>query len=374
MIRVSVVSKNDIGKYIIKCCLFVLALFLIMHVYKNSSIYFTNKEISTKQGISYLEEEITAMGENKPNNYVQIDSNEIISSELRMSMAVSSRNNKIVEKQLDEGSVQDESKTVSNDTVDMYDVSEDVSTEIVPSAYKDNYNCEIESVKIKNETSYNLESCGISSDIMLNNKNVLIYHTHTCECYTPTEQNQYEPSGNFRTTDLNYSVAKVGDIFGEYLTSFGFNVIHDKTFHDYPTYSGSYGRSLTTVSNLLQDNKNIDVLFDIHRDAIADESYAPKVKIGDEYAARIMFVIGTDGSGLDHPNWKNNLSYAIKVQKKADEMYPGLFKPIIVRNSRYNQNLGNCATIIEVGSTGNTLEECEVSVKYLAKVLEKIVS
>lgn len=35
----------------------------------------------------------------------------------------------------------------------------------------------------------------------------------------------------------------------------------------------------------------------------------------------------------------------------------GLFRPIIVRNSRYNQNLGDSACIIEVGATGNTLEE-----------------
>ena len=35
-----------------------------------------------------------------------------------------------------------------------------------------------------------------------------------------------------------------------------------------------------------------------------------------------MFVVGTNGSGLYHPNWQQNLSYAIKVQQKANEMYP----------------------------------------------------
>ena len=106
---------------------------------------------------------------------------------------------------------------------------------------------------------------------------------------------------------------------------------------------------------------------------MSDETYAPKVKIGDEYAAQIMFVIGTDGSGLEHNNWRKNLEFAIKVQKIGNEMYPGLFKPIIVRNARYNQHLSSAATIIEFGATGNTLEECEISAKYLAKVLEKAV-
>ena len=85
-----------------------------------------------------------------------------------------------------------------------------------------------------------------------------------------------------------------------------------------------------------------------------------------------MFVIGTDGSGLAHDNWKKNLQYAIKVQSIADELYPGLFRPIIVRNSRYNQHVTKAATIIEVGATGNTMDQCMVSMKYLAKVISEV--
>ena len=126
-----------------------------------------------------------------------------------------------------------------------------------------------------------------------------------------------------------------------------------------------------TLKNILANN-NADVILDIHRDAIADYSYAPTVKIGDEYAAQLMFVIGTDGGGLDHPNWQQNLKFAIKIQEKANELYPGLFKPIILRNSRYNQHLGKAASIIEVGATGNTMEQCLTSMKYLAKVISEV--
>ena len=84
-----------------------------------------------------------------------------------------------------------------------------------------------------------------------------------------------------------------------------------------------------------------------------------------------MFVIGTNGGGLYHPNWQSNLKFAIDIQQKANEMYPGLFKTMIVRNSRYNQHLGKAACIIEVGATGNTLEQCLTSMKYLAKVLDE---
>ena len=87
--------------------------------------------------------------------------------------------------------------------------------------------------------------------------------------------------------------------------------------HDYPAYTGSYNRSLATVSNLVKDN-NAELIIDLHRDALGNNSaYAPRVKIGEEVAAQLMFVIGTDGGGLEHPNWKNNLKLAIKIQKKS---------------------------------------------------------
>ena len=105
----------------------------------------------------------------------------------------------------------------------------------------------------------------------------------------------------------------------------------------------------------------------------SNANYAPSVKIGDETAAQLMFVIGTDGGGLQHLNWQQNLKFAVKVQQKANEMYPGLFRPIIVRNSRYNQHLAKAATIIEVGATGNTLEHCLTSFMYLSKVISEVV-
>lgn len=104
----------------------------------------------------------------------------------------------------------------------------------------------------------------------------------------------------------------------------------------------------------------------------SDSNYAPSVKIGDEVAAQMMFVIGTDGGGLQHLNWQQNLKFAIKIQEKANELYPGLFKPIILRESGYNQQVSKAASLIEVGATGNTLDQCLVSMKYLAKVLNEV--
>lgn len=232
---------------------------------------------------------------------------------------------------------------------------------------------EYTTVKIKNETDYELTEDILNPDINLNSKDILIFHTHTCESYTASENYNYVPTGNYRTTDLNYSVVKVGDELENRLKGYGFNVLHDKSYHDYPAYSGSYGRSLQTVQNILNNNQNTEIVFDIHRDAIGSgDTYGPKVKIGEDYAAQLLFVIGTNAGGLEHENWKENLKFAIKVQQKANEMYPGLFKPILLTNSRYNQHVSKAANILEVGATGNTLDEALISMKYLAKVLSEV--
>ena len=248
-----------------------------------------------------------------------------------------------------------------------------LTTEVIPNSVPNKYTNTYNGVQIKNESGLEINENNLNFDLSFNKKDILIFHTHTCESYTSSEKYNYEQTGSFRTTDLNFSVARVGDELTSQLNSYGFNVSHDKTYHDYPAYSGSYARSLTTVQNILNSGSKADVVIDIHRDAIADSSYAPKVKIGEEYASQLMFVIGTNGSGLEHPNWIQNLKFAIMVQQKANEMYPGLFKPIIVRSSRYNQHLTKCSSIIEVGATGNTLDEANTSMKYLAKVLSEVI-
>lgn len=250
---------------------------------------------------------------------------------------------------------------------------DNLKTEVIENNVPNKYTNEYLGVEIKNGTNYTLTDDILNpNSLEINTNDIIIFHTHTCESYTPSDTYQYEASGTFRTINLERSVVKVGSELTTYMLSYGYNVFHDSTYHDYPSYSGSYGRSMATVENMLTTHPNTDVIIDIHRDAIGDTSYAPSVKIGDEIVSQLMFVIGTDGGGLEHPNWQNNLKFAIMVQSKANELYPGLFKPIVLRNSRYNQQLGNGACIIEVGATGNTLEQSLLSMKYLSKVLNEV--
>lgn len=270
-----------------------------------------------------------------------------------------------------------ESNNENNNSPDEIELAKtNVTTqEVTENNIKPSYTDSIDGIEVKNQSDYEVTSELINSQFNLSNKkDIIIFHTHTCESYTQTENFSYTPSGNFRTTDLNYSVARVGDELDKQLTAYGYNIIHDTTYHDYPAYTGSYDRSLKTVETILNNNPGTEVVIDLHRDAVGSSAeYGPSVMIGDEKAAQLMLVIGTDGGGLYHPNWRENFKLAVAIQRKANEMYPGLFRPIILRNSRYNQHLSNGAMIIEVGATGNTMEECIISMKYLAKVMSEVV-
>ena len=248
-----------------------------------------------------------------------------------------------------------------------------LKTEVLDSNVSPRYSQEYYGVKIRNETDYKLTNEVLDpTSLEINTSNIIIYQTHSCESYTSSEKYQYKQTGNFRTTDKKFSVIRVGKELTNQLKSYGYNVIHDENYHDYPSYTGSYTNSLNTVTKLLEENKDTDIVIDVHRDAVGDNTYAPTVKIGDEYAAQIMFVVGGNGSSIPHPEWQQNLKFAIKVQQKANELYPGLFRPIILRESGYNQQVSKAASLIEVGATGNTLDQCLVSMKYLAKVLDEV--
>ena len=200
---------------------------------------------------------------------------------------------------------------------------ENVKTEVVSNNVNPRYNYDYNGIKIYNSTKYKLTNEMLDiSNFSVNKDKILIYHTHTCESYTPTEKYNYQQTGNFRTTDLNFSVVRVGEELKKQLESYNIKVIQNKTYHDYPSYNGSYSRSLTTANNMLNENKDADIVIDLHRDAIADSSYAPKVKIGDEYVSQMMFVIGTDIANSANSHWNENLKFAVKVQQKANEMYP----------------------------------------------------
>ena len=387
MINLTVLNIKDVIKSLVKfiaIIIFVIICTRLFNLMKDINIKeMINNKFKTIEGKTYLEviNDNISILKGKVNQNINIDENNnneksslsifnffdnILNKEISLFAYVDNISNQKSESNLNENKKNEDEIKYAN--------SKDAKTEVIEeNNKKETYNKIYNGVKIKNESKYKLTEEDLKPDIDFKNKeDIVIYHTHTCESYTKTEKYTYKSSGNFRTIDLNYSVARVGEELKKYLDKYGFNVIHNKTYHDYPKYNGSYTRSLETIEKILKTSK-ASLVIDLHRDALGSNSkYAPSVKINGEEAAQLMFVIGTDGGGLKHDKWKKNLKLAIKIQEKANEMYPGLFKPIIVRNSRYNQHVSEGACIIEVGATGNTLEQCLVSMKYLSSVIFEV--
>ena len=374
MINLAVVELKDIVKYLIKITIVIV---IAVGLTKYFSSFKTKLNIDKNSLLSCLDTVIPSIKNVNKKDEVQASSKNI--EPLKMALGVelgmmdSTEKNDNVTQGNDEKNDSNQ-QLVNNESTNqnLEEPKTNVNTEVIESNVPEKYTSEYNGVKIRNETdNIKLTEEMMKPDVNVNMKNILIYHTHASESYTSSDKYKYTVTGNFRTTDTNYNVVRVGTELTKYMEHYGYKVIHDTTIYD-KSYSESYDRSLKGVASLLEKNSDTDILFDIHRDAIADSSYAPTVKIGEEEAAQLMFVIGSNGGGSKHDNWNQNLKLAIKIQEKANELYPGLFKPIVLRDSRYNQQLAKGASIIEVGATGNTMEQTLNSMKYLSKVLSEV--
>ena len=207
---------------------------------------------------------------------------------------------------------------------------------------------------------------------------VLILHSHGNEAYTPSGSDRYEESDPYRTTDCNYNVVRVGEEMARVLREQGFEVLHDTTLYDHPSYNEAYDRSLAAAKRWLDQYPSIQVVLDVHRDALAAEDgtiYKAVSAEGGEQAAQVMLVVGTDGTGK-HPLWQENLTFAMRVQQQLLDDHQTLARPMVLRASRFNQHLSVGSVLVEVGTHGNTLQEALLGARLFAqstaKVLEKL--
>ena len=200
---------------------------------------------------------------------------------------------------------------------------------------------------------------GLSLSLPSDGPQVLIFHTHSSEAYTPDGQDRYEASDPYRTEDKTKNVIRVGDALAAALEAHGLTVLHDREIYDYPSYTGSYGRSGAAVERYLAEYPTIRVVIDLHRDALGSGGtvYKTQATANGRSSAQVMLLAGTGENGLWHPNWRENLKLAMYLQDAADAVFPSLMRPIALVSERYNQQLCPGMLIAEVGSTGNTLRE-----------------
>lgn len=181
---------------------------------------------------------------------------------------------------------------------------------------------------------------------------VLILHTHGTEAYYPLS----------RSTSKTENIVAIGSLMADILNARGVSTIHCDIMHDEESYLNSYNRSKETILKYLEEYPSIQYIFDVHRDAVVDaegETIKAVTTIDGTGVAQVMFVVGSDYKGGDHPNWQDNLNIAVKLQNLLNSEYKNLARPINIRNATFNAQYATGSLLLEIGTSGNTLTEAK---------------
>ncbi len=197
----------------------------------------------------------------------------------------------------------------------------------------------------------------------------MIYHTHSLEGYKDS-----------KAGDLNESVVGLGDYLTEILTErYGLRVMHDRGTYD-SDRDRAYGVAGPALEKILEENPSIEVVIDLHRDGVAEDTYL-LTEVNDTVMAPLMFFNGlsyTNKNGkldsLKNPNLQTNLAFSLQMELLASEYYPGLSRGIYLKGLRYNLHYCPKSLLVEVGAQTNTLQEAMNTMPPLADILNRVLS
>lgn len=218
-----------------------------------------------------------------------------------------------------------------------------------------------------------------NSDLKIKDKSkptILVYHSHTTEAYSLLDLGFYMKSDS-RSKNTEKNMVRVGDELVKYLEKAGFTVIHDREIHD-TDYNSSYDSSRESIEKYLEEYPSIEVTIDVHRD---DITYSDKTKvkptavINGKKAARMMIISGCEYNRVKNfPDWEYNLRFDLQVQNKVNQLYPGLMRPILFSERKYNMYETHNSFLLEIGTDANTLDEACYSARLFGKALGELIN
>ncbi len=197
---------------------------------------------------------------------------------------------------------------------------------------------------------------------------ILIYHTHSQECYIDSTEG-----------DAGTSVIAVGEYLTQILTEkYGFRVLHHTGEYDVGDRDHAYSNAAPALAQLMEDYPSIQVVIDLHRDSV-NESAHLITEINGKPTAKIMFFNGlcrTTAKGaltnLPNPYLEDNLALSFQLQLAAAEYYPDFTRPIYLKGYRYNMQYCPKSILVEVGAQNNTFEEAKNAMEPLADILDRV--
>lgn len=197
---------------------------------------------------------------------------------------------------------------------------------------------------------------------------ILIYHTHSQEAFADSVPG-----------DESTTIVGMGSYLTKLLQQQGFLVLHHKEVFDMKNgeidRNKAYTRAEPVISKILEENPDIQIVIDLHRDGVGDNVHLVK-EIEGKPTAQIMFFNGMSYSAkngaieyLPNPYIENNLALTLQMKLASDQLEPGFARKIYLKSLRFNLHLHPGAMLIEAGAQTNTVEEMRNAMEVLARVL-----
>lgn len=353
-VNINTFDSIEIKKYEILMVLF-LSIFIVLN---SSELVYLGSNISHIDNIDISKEEIVSLNAlANVNNYIfskveeKQETEEVITDEeLAMDQMVENYTDIMAFNNVSKEDIQVISENNNYQKLNVCGV--DITN------YSTNRNIDFEKILNSNDKFFSKAS-----------DDILLYTTHTSESYANSEGYKFDYTSPRRTTDGQYNMLSIASTFASNLNNKGINTICSLTPHDYGEYNSAYSNSRRTVETLVYANPNASILIDVHRDAIEDLDFAPKTELRGYKVASLMLVMGIGYDDGYNPYYEQNLKLALEIQILANKIYPGLFRPMIIRNSIYNQDIKESSFLVEVGASGNTIEEAKLATRCLANLL-----
>lgn len=235
----------------------------------------------------------------------------------------------------------------------------------------------VDSTTYVNREEMNVDTL-LSMDMTMQQNNedyqILIYHTHSSS----------ETFADSRPGVLEDTPIGLGDTLTELLEGYGYRVYHDRTVYDQVDgkidRNYAYTLSGQGIDRILAEHPSIEVVIDLHRDGVNENTHLV-TNINGKPTAKIMFFNGvsrTISNGeleyLANPNRQANLAFSMQMYLTGASTYDDFLRRTYIKGYQYNLNRRPKATLIEVGGQTNTVEEAQNAMEPLAYILNQVLS
>ncbi|MGM9643840.1 MAG: stage II sporulation protein P [Eubacteriales bacterium] len=185
---------------------------------------------------------------------------------------------------------------------------------------------------------------------------VMVIHTHTSETYLGGENSFFG------------GVASAGDVLVQRLNRLGLSTLHCTVIHDGDD-KNAYLNARDTIKTMLEIYPSIKYIIDLHRLKLEADGEIIKTVSGSPDGSAQIRLTASAGSG---DRWQENLSLALALKSSLNRGGEHVCMPAVLSQSTYNSDLAEYYIMVDIGSSGNAVDEAKAAAKRLADALADV--